>query len=196
VRIDFEFRFKKIFNSFEIYFDIQNWMDVPIRRHFPLLSTRFSHDIAEMTRRMDDGLSLNRMDDGVRVVSDAHKFSVQMDVAEYRPEEIDVKVGNEHDAPGQPAYLIVSGKHEEKRDGHGHVSRSFTRRYTLPTDVDMQQLACNVSDKGVLTLHAPRVQPALTGVRVIPITHVASTPDRQNDIKDSKLKKGATTNGA
>ena len=40
-------------------------MDTPIRRHFSSLSTtRMSHDMAEMTRRMDD----------MRVVSDAHMF--------------------------------------------------------------------------------------------------------------------------
>jgi len=174
------------------YFD-DNWMDVPARRHFPVLPTRLSHDMAEMARRMDDG---------VRIVNDTHKFGVQMDVSQYRPEEIDVKVSNENDAHGQPAFLIVSGKHEEKQDEHGHVSRSFTRRYSLPTDVDAHQLACNLSDTGVLTLQAPRVQPALTGGRPIPITHVAHPPrladkEKAAEKADNKLqqKMSAMMNG-
>jgi HSP20 family molecular chaperone IbpA len=115
------------------------------------------------------------MSSGVRVVNDAHKFAVQMDVSQYRPEEIEVKV-NDAEQGGQK-YLMVSGKHEEQQDEYGHVSRSFTRRYALPPDVDAAQLACNMSEAGVLTAQAPRVQPAMVdGARAIPITHVAHAP--------------------
>jgi len=180
-------------HQFDTPFFDDNGLDVSRRLWPSLLPTRLSHDMAEMARRMDDG---------VRVVNDAKKFGVQMDVSQYRPEEIDVKVSNENDANGQPAYLIVSGKHEEQQDEHGHVSRSFTRRYSLPTDVDAHQLACNLSDTGVLTLQAPRMQPALTGGRPIAITHVANAPrltgkENADDKVEIKLqqKKGVTMNG-
>ena len=84
----------------------------------------------------------------VRVVYDRDKFAVQMDVGAYRPEEVSVAV---HD-DDTPAHLVVSGKHEERRDEHGFVSRTFTRRYSLPEDVDAKQLQCSLSNSGSLPL--------------------------------------------
>jgi crystallin alpha B len=98
-----------------------------------------------------------------------------------------------HDENKDTIYLLVTGKHEEKPDEHGFVSRHFTRRYALPKDVDIKELQCNLSDKGpsarvhfartasfagILTLQAPRKQLTLTAnnTRAIPITHVANAP--------------------
>jgi hypothetical protein len=53
-----------------------------------------------------------------------------------------------HDENKDTGYLVVTGKHKEKADEHGFVSRSFTRRYALSKDVDMTALQCNVSNKG------------------------------------------------
>jgi hypothetical protein len=49
------------------------------------------------------------------------------------------------------AFLLVTGKHDEKPDEHklGFVSRHFTRRYALPKDVDIKELHCNLSNKGL-----------------------------------------------
>ncbi len=155
---------------------MQNWIDTPAR-HFHLMPNRLAHELSA----------------GVRVVNDAQKFAVQMDTSQYQPEEIDVKVNNAEQ--GRPAYLTVSGKHEEKQDEHGYVSRSFTRRYALPPDVDAAQLACNMSETGVLTAQAPKVQPALAdGARAIPITHVAQAPKLGAAAKANK--KSANTKDA
>jgi len=114
-------------------------------------------------------------DTGVRVVNDAHLFAVQMDVSDYKPGEMDVKV---HDENKDTGYLVVTGKHEEKPDEHGFVSRSFTRRYALPKDVDMSALQCNLSNKGILTLQVPRkpFEMVANKTRAIHITHVADAP--------------------
>jgi len=114
-------------------------------------------------------------DTGVHVVNDAHLFAVQMDVSDYKPGEMDVKV---HDENKDTGYLVVTGKHEEKADEHGFVSRSFTRRYALPKDVDMTALQCNVSNKGIMTLQVPRkpFEMVTNKTRAIPITHVADAP--------------------
>jgi len=46
-------------------------------------------------------------------------------VKHFSPEELSVKtVGN---------YVEIRGKHEEKKDDHGVVSRDFTRKYTIPS---------------------------------------------------------------
>lgn len=53
------------------------------------------------------------------------KFEVILDVQQFSPNEISVKVTDK--------FVIVEAKHEEKQDEHGYVSRQFTRRYMLPS---------------------------------------------------------------
>jgi len=135
-------------------------LQCPTSRHYSLVPhnrNRLSSQLSEMARQMDSGM---------RVLNTANKFAIQMDVAQYKPDEIDVKVQNNQ--------LLVSGKHEEMQDGeHGFISRSFTRRYALPQDVDEQQLKCNLNERGVLTFEAPRLQAAENlNSRAIPITHI------------------------
>ena len=47
-----------------------------------------------------------------------------------------------HDESGKDAYLAISGKHEERNDEHGFVSRQFSRRFLIPKDVDAKALQC------------------------------------------------------
>ncbi len=54
-----------------------------------------------------------------------------------------------HDENKDSAFLLITGKHEEKADEHGFVSRQFTRRYALPKDVDIKELQCNLSNQGL-----------------------------------------------
>jgi len=73
---------------------------------------------------------------------------VSLDVKEYKPEEITVKnVEN---------VITVEGKHEEKQDEHGYISRHFVRRYVLPKDVDIDHCKVSLSSDGVLNLHVPK----------------------------------------
>jgi hypothetical protein len=100
-------------------------------------------------------------DTGVHIVDNAHMFGVQMDTSAYKPEEIDVKVRARlfhvyvcwhwqvHDENKHITFLMVTGKHEEKADEHGFISRHFTRRFTLPKDVNIQELHCNLSNEGL-----------------------------------------------
>uniref|UniRef100_A0A915K155 SHSP domain-containing protein n=1 Tax=Romanomermis culicivorax TaxID=13658 RepID=A0A915K155_ROMCU len=95
------------------------------------------------------------------VRNDADKFSVNMDVGHFAPEEIKVKVVDNN--------LIVDGKHEEKSDEHGFISRSFKRRYILPKDVDPATLTSNLTDRGVLRIEAPKKALEQPKERPIPI---------------------------
>jgi len=172
---------------------LQNWFGDAAAmpgRHFQLMPHHLAQQWSDIVRHTDSG---------VRVVNDANKFAVQMDVTQYRPEEIDVKIINEGDNQGQSTFLVVTGKHEEKQDEHGYVSRSFSRRYSLPTDVDAKQLACSLSDKGALTLQAPRMHAQLEGARAIPITRVAHAPKLLDkpaaELHVKKAKQGDMTNG-
>lgn len=68
--------------------------------------------------------SLQRQDSGSVLNVEKDKFQVILDVQQFIPNEITVKTTDK--------FIIVEGKHEEKQDEHGFVSRQFQRRYMLP----------------------------------------------------------------
>jgi len=58
--------------------------------------------------------------------------------------------------------IIIEGRHEEKEDNHGLVSRHFQRKYTLPADVKVEEVQCSFTADGRLHVTAPRHQPTIT----------------------------------
>lgn len=101
-------------------------------------------------------------DVGTKISSDNEKFQVSVDVQHFSPEEINVKVidGN----------VIIEGKHEEKRDQHGYISRQFVRRYALPQGCLPDTVESKLSSDGVLTVTAPKVLPLPSiGEKIVPI---------------------------
>ncbi|GMS93711.1 hypothetical protein PENTCL1PPCAC_15886, partial [Pristionchus entomophagus] len=90
------------------------------------------------------------------------KFAVSVDVSHFKPDEIKVNLnGNE---------LTIEGNHEEKSDHHGTIQRSFVRKYILPSDTNLDALRSSLSDKGHLSIEAPKKTQALTQAKAIPIT--------------------------
>ncbi|KAM4704303.1 alpha-crystallin B chain [Rhinophrynus dorsalis] len=89
------------------------------------------------------------------------KFSINLDVKHFSPEELKVKVLGD--------FIEIHGKHEERQDEHGYVSRDFQRRYKIPVDVDPLSITSTLSPDGVLTVTAPR-KLADVPERSIPIT--------------------------
>lgn len=73
-------------------------------------------------------------------------FQVSLDVQQFEPKEIVVKACDNQ--------VIVEGKHEEKDDHHGTISRHFVRKYSLPKDIDIADLQTTLSSDGILTLKA------------------------------------------
>ncbi|CAH0695550.1 unnamed protein product [Spodoptera exigua] len=114
----------------------------------------------QLTSSMNQ-LALNEVS---KITSDDEKFQVNVDVQHFAPEEINVKV-----VDGQ---VLIEGKHEEKQDDHGFVSRQFIRRYALPKGCLPDTVESKLSSDGVLTVTAPKVL-ALpsTGEKIVPITH-------------------------
>ncbi|KAF7274330.1 lethal (2) essential for life isoform X1 [Rhynchophorus ferrugineus] len=90
------------------------------------------------------------------------KFEVILDVQQFAPEEITVKTSGNS--------IIVEGKHEEKQDEHGFISRHFVRRYILPNENDIEEVVSSLSSDGILTVTAPKKsdKPKNTD-RVVPI---------------------------
>uniref|UniRef100_UPI0001FBA1A3 ALPHA-CRYSTALLIN B CHAIN, n=1 Tax=Homo sapiens TaxID=9606 RepID=UPI0001FBA1A3 len=78
------------------------------------------------------------------------RFSVNLDVKHFSPEELKVKVLGD--------VIEVHGKHEERQDEHGFISREFHRKYRIPADVDPLTITSSMSSDGVLTVNGPRKQ--------------------------------------
>ncbi|XP_067001796.2 alpha-crystallin B chain [Anabrus simplex] len=110
---------------------------------------------------------------------DRDGFRANIDVQQFKPEEIVVKtVGNS---------VVVEGKHEERPDEHGFISREFQRRYTLPEDVDPTTVTSKLTSDGILTIEAPRMAlPEPRGIRTIPITQTGAPAVTQVQKPDAK----------
>nr|AHE77374.1 small heat shock protein [Lissorhoptrus oryzophilus] len=99
------------------------------------------------------------------ITLDKNKFQAHVDVQQFRPEEIKVKVANDNT-------ITVEGKHEEKRDDHGFISREFVRKYVLPRDCNVQEMKSKLSSDGVLVIEAPKKpEDQKLQIREIPIQY-------------------------
>jgi len=105
---------------------------------------------------------LNRQNSGTSNLKfDDKQVQVILDVQQFGPGEITVKTSE--------GAVIVEGKHEEKQDEHGFISRQFKRRYLLPKDVDIEQIVSSLSSDGILTVSIPKKEKQVTGERSVPI---------------------------
>ncbi|GFT80107.1 protein lethal(2)essential for life [Nephila pilipes] len=82
------------------------------------------------------------------VKNDDKQFQVSLNVKQFKPEEIQVKIVDN--------YIIVHGKHEEQEDDHGFVAREFTRKYMLPQNCQAETVTSSLNPEGVLTILAPK----------------------------------------
>ena len=120
---------------------------------------------------MSDNLKTEMMpfsrnhDEVIKVKQDDKKFEVTLDVSDYKPEELKVTTVNN--------VLSIEGKHEQHKEdkkstdsssafGASTVMKQFSRKWTLPKDVDPNEVASNLSSDGILMVTAPRKGAALT----------------------------------
>ncbi|KAK7925663.1 hypothetical protein WMY93_007973 [Mugilogobius chulae] len=108
-----------------------------------------------LARQMSSGMS--------EIKQTQDNWKVALDVNHFSPEELVVKT--------KDGVVEISGKHEERKDEHGFVSRSFTRKYTLPATANVEKVTSSLSPEGVLTVEAPLARPALeSSETTIPVT--------------------------
>uniref|UniRef100_A0A8D0L4I7 Heat shock protein beta-1 n=1 Tax=Sphenodon punctatus TaxID=8508 RepID=A0A8D0L4I7_SPHPU len=96
-----------------------------------------------LSRQLSSGIS------EIRQTSESWK--VALDVNHFAPEELVVKT--------KDGIVEITGKHEERQDEHGFISRCFTRKYTLPPGIDPAAVCSSLSPDGMLTLEAPLPKP-------------------------------------
>jgi HSP20 family molecular chaperone IbpA len=160
--------------STDPYYEMDNWIEVMDRYH-----NRFWNDPWFRPAHMNFGLGIpsnrlremlefplsERFDQLMREAEAEFKdgFQVCMDVQQFKPNEIKVRTFDNS--------VVIEGKHEERPDQHGYISRQFVRRYTLPPGYEVDKIMSTLSSDGVLTIKAPPPQNAIKGSkeRFIPI---------------------------
>ncbi|CAG0894489.1 unnamed protein product [Cyprideis torosa] len=144
-----------------IPFLFDDWEPAPRYNRWPM-STSFGgglfqnldRDLQSMlaqTNRLQRALE-QRMSAGAaaeKVDNKSDKFQVAVDVSGFRPEELKVRV--------QDRMVTIEGKHEERQDEHGYISRQFSRRYVVPEGIKMENVTSRISNEGVLTVTAPKI---------------------------------------
>ncbi|XP_050546704.1 alpha-crystallin A chain-like [Daktulosphaira vitifoliae] len=118
--------------------------DIIVPRHalyrvVPSMTSRYQNPW-RLVAAPDSGLS--------RIQNDKNGFKVNLDVQQFKPDEVNVKVVDD--------YVVIDGKHEERSDEHGFISRQFTRRYKIPENVDPNAITSTLSSDGVLSIGAPK----------------------------------------
>uniref|UniRef100_A0A0N5AH77 SHSP domain-containing protein n=1 Tax=Syphacia muris TaxID=451379 RepID=A0A0N5AH77_9BILA len=94
------------------------------------------------------------------VINDDEKFAVEVDVKQFHPSELSVNIRNHE--------LTIEGHHDERPDADGHIERHFIRRYSIPDDVNLEEVSSHLSDNGILTVAAKKTG-VLSKGRSIPI---------------------------
>ncbi|CAL1687888.1 unnamed protein product [Lasius platythorax] len=106
--------------------------------------------------------NLDRQVGGAATVErDEDRYQVIVDVQQFTPEEITVRTDDR--------CITVEGKHHDRKDRHGYVSRQFVRRYLLPKGYDIGHVKPSLSSDGILTVTAPRLALPAPGERIVPI---------------------------
>ncbi|KAF7268282.1 hypothetical protein GWI33_018553 [Rhynchophorus ferrugineus] len=119
----------------------------------------------------------SQKDTGSTVSIDKDKFQAFLDVQQFKPEEISVKVSDD--------VLTIEGKHEEQKDEHGFISRHFVRKYVMPKNCDVAKIESKLSSDGVLTITAPTIQKTDVEHKTIPITQTGE-PAKQQAVEQQK----------
>lgn len=117
------------------------------------------------------------------VIVDKEKFQISLNVQHFAPTDIVVKTVDDNS-------IVVEGKHEEKKEPHGTITRHFVRKYFVPGNHDIQNVVSSISSDGILTVTAPKLAiEESKKERVIPITHETgptkeTTPKEEVNLKN------------
>lgn len=111
------------------------------------------------------------------------KFKVILDVQHFKPNEISVRVNDRE--------IIIEGKHEERQDDHGFISRQFLRRYVLPKECPPDTVISSLSSDGVLTITANKIMTKVVkDEKMIPIKMCGPCPTRNEEGRKEEMKNG------
>jgi len=72
---------------------------------------------------------------------------MKLDVTEYAPEDIQVKVLDD--------MVVITGKQEIRISENNFRSRSFSKKFSIPPGVTPEKIKCSLSKDGMLKISAP-----------------------------------------
>ncbi|XP_072288630.1 heat shock protein beta-8-like [Eucyclogobius newberryi] len=78
-------------------------------------------------------------------------WKVCVNVHSFKPEELHIRT--------RDGFVEVSGKHEEKQEEGGIVTKNFTKKIQIPIDVDPVTVFASLSPEGVLIIEARQTPP-------------------------------------
>lgn len=110
---------------------------------------------------------------------DDNVFKITINVQQYKPEEITVKVVDRS--------VVVKGKHEDKQDENNVISRQFVRQYLLPNGADVDQITSTLSSDGCLTIIVPLKPVDEKEIKIEQIGQPAISSNNQNSDQDKIL---------
>lgn len=96
------------------------------------------------------------------IKTERDKYEICLHVCDFGPKEISVKTAD--------GFIVVEGKHDEKKDEYGTISRHFVRRYAIPEECIADKVESKLSSDGILTITAPK-KPVEQKDIVIPVSH-------------------------
>ncbi|XP_056412761.1 heat shock protein beta-1 [Hyla sarda] len=127
-----------------------------------------------LSRQLSSGIS--------EIQHTSDHWKVSLDVNHFSPEELVVKT--------KDGIVEITGKHEEKQDEHGFISRCFTRKYTLPPGADISTVTSSLSPDGILTVESPLPKPAIQSAEItIPVTFQSKAEIGKSDTKKEETAK-------
>lgn len=92
--------------------------------------------------------AIRRRNEDFDVINSATKFSISVDVSQFKPEELHVHVNGR--------LLIVEAKPEKQRDDGRAAQKPFMHRWTLPDDADLDAVTTTLTDVGRLLIESPK----------------------------------------
>ncbi|XP_041749395.1 heat shock protein beta-1 [Coregonus clupeaformis] len=134
----------------------------PVIAQAPMMAQAGAASYARaLSRQLSSGMS--------EIKQTQEAWKVTLDVNHFSPEELVIKT--------KDGVVEITGKHEERKDDHGFVSRCFTRKYTLPPMADAEKVTSTLSPEGVLTVEAPLNRQAIKAAEIsIPVTKTNDMP--------------------
>ncbi|KAJ2948284.1 hypothetical protein O0L34_g7518 [Tuta absoluta] len=153
-----------------------------------ILAPFFSNNATNYYRPWKLCEEVAKKDFGSTIDNAEDNFKITLDVQHFLPNEVSVKVNDKE--------IIIEGKHEEKEDAHGFISRQFIRRYTLPKDCLADSITSTLSSDGVLSIMVNKktIKEIKQDEKVIPIKtdgpcrKIESTEKDKCDMKQDKCE--------
>lgn len=85
------------------------------------------------------------------VINEGDKFQILLDAWRYEPEEITINPD-----PNNKEELVIRGARRDSRTGEIIPGREFTRRFSIPKEVNMKEMTKTYAANGVLVIEAPK----------------------------------------